>query len=219
MAETTYVQQIQNGKVVENTNTATESTKAQKASKDTKDMFLQLLVAEMKYQDPMEPTDNSEYVKELATFTQVETMQTLQSDVTNISANALSGKYVIMNAENGGAEGYVDFVKTDSSGTKISVDGKLYDVTAVETILDDTYHTALTLKDTLSAMIKELPDYKTMTYTDDNYKKVVALETVYSSLDAYQKTMISAEDQATCEKYISRMSELVAAKKASETEA
>lgn len=34
--------------------------------------FLQLLVAQMQYQDPLEPTDNTQYIAQMATFTQVE---------------------------------------------------------------------------------------------------------------------------------------------------
>ncbi|MBQ2472889.1 MAG: hypothetical protein II512_01280 [Lachnospira sp.] len=33
------------------------------------DGFLQLMVAEMQNQDPLEPTDNSKYMAQLATFT------------------------------------------------------------------------------------------------------------------------------------------------------
>ena len=44
-------------------------TKTSNSSLD-KDAFLQLLVAQMKYQDPLEPTDNTEYVAQLATFSE-----------------------------------------------------------------------------------------------------------------------------------------------------
>ena len=44
------------------------------ATNDTsdKDMFLQLLVAQMKYQDPMNPTDSSEFLSQSAQFTALE---------------------------------------------------------------------------------------------------------------------------------------------------
>ena len=214
MAETNLVQQIVNGKVPEST--TSETTK--NTAKETKDMFLQLLVAEMKYQDPMEPTDNSEYVKELATFTQVESIQSMQTNVTTLTANALTGKYVVLNADNGGIEGYVDFVKTDTSGSKVSIDGKLYPASAVESVFDETYYNAITVKKTLAQMVSELPELDKLTTQDKDYKKVLALNNHYSNLDSYQKSMISAEDQKTIEKYIDRMAELLKAKEASSTD-
>ena len=40
-----------------------------------KDMFLQLLVAQLRYQDPMNPTDSSEFLAQSAQFTALEKMQ------------------------------------------------------------------------------------------------------------------------------------------------
>ena len=40
-----------------------------------KDMFLKLLVAQLKYQNPMEPVDSSQFMAQTAQFTMVETMQ------------------------------------------------------------------------------------------------------------------------------------------------
>ena len=54
-------------------------------------MFLKLLVAEMQYQDPLEPTSNTEYVSELASFSQIEAVQSVQSQMSTIEANSLVG--------------------------------------------------------------------------------------------------------------------------------
>ena len=67
------IQQIKDGKIVDNSST-TSSDKKSKAD-TTKDMFLKLLVTEMQYQDPLEPTTNSDYVSEMATFSQVESLE------------------------------------------------------------------------------------------------------------------------------------------------
>lgn len=40
-----------------------------------KEMFLQLLVAQMRYQDPMNPTDSSQFLAQSAQFTALEKMQ------------------------------------------------------------------------------------------------------------------------------------------------
>ncbi|MEN0000093.1 MAG: flagellar hook assembly protein FlgD [Pseudomonadota bacterium] len=53
------------------TGTVAQSPDAAQATLDY-DAFLQLLVAELKNQDPTEPMDSSQYVAQLATFSNVE---------------------------------------------------------------------------------------------------------------------------------------------------
>src|SRR5690349_591244 len=53
--------------------TGTSSTGKNPAA--DKDMFLQLLVAQMRYQDPMNPTDSSQFLAQSAQFTALEKMQ------------------------------------------------------------------------------------------------------------------------------------------------
>ena len=55
------------------------------------DQFLTLLCAEMQYQDPLEPTSNTEYVAQLATFSQLEATLSMQSTQKNTMANDLVG--------------------------------------------------------------------------------------------------------------------------------
>ena len=50
-----------------------------------KEVFLQLLVAQMKYQDPLDPQDNSEYVAELANFSALEQMTNVASNLESLS--------------------------------------------------------------------------------------------------------------------------------------
>ncbi len=62
------------------TNTGTQSASAAAADKATLDYdtFLKLLVAEMQNQDPTEPMDSTEYISQLASFSNVE--QTIQTN-------------------------------------------------------------------------------------------------------------------------------------------
>ena len=64
-----------------------------------KDAFLQLLVAQMKYQDPLDPQDNSEYIAELANFSSLEQMtnvntklEELATVINNIDTSVLVGQ-------------------------------------------------------------------------------------------------------------------------------
>jgi flagellar basal-body rod modification protein FlgD len=66
-----------------------------------KDMFMKLLVAQMKYQNPMSPTEGNEYMNQMAMFTQVEKLtqlveaqQAAQAWQQRLSAEGLVGKLV-----------------------------------------------------------------------------------------------------------------------------
>ena len=52
-------------------NASSAATKASAQSLDY-DAFLKLLIAQVEFQDPLEPVDSTEYVAQLATFAQVE---------------------------------------------------------------------------------------------------------------------------------------------------
>lgn len=45
-----------------------------------KDMYLQLMVAQMKYQDPLEPMDNKDMLNQMAMFTSVEQLSNLNTN-------------------------------------------------------------------------------------------------------------------------------------------
>ena len=50
-----------------------------------KDAFLQLLVTQMQYQDPLDPQDNSEYVAQLAQFSSLEQMTNVYKSVSDVA--------------------------------------------------------------------------------------------------------------------------------------
>ena len=52
----------------------------------TQDMFLQLLVAQVRYQDPLEPMNNNEYMAQTAQFTMVEQITKLAEQQTELLA-------------------------------------------------------------------------------------------------------------------------------------
>ncbi|MEG1042248.1 flagellar hook assembly protein FlgD [Pseudomonas sp. NUPR-001] len=55
-----------------------------------KDAFLQLLVTQMKNQNPLDPQENGEFVAQLAQFSSLESMQTLNESVATIGGAFLS---------------------------------------------------------------------------------------------------------------------------------
>ena len=74
-----------------------------------KDAFLQLLVTQMQHQNPLDPQDNGEFVAQLAQFSSLEGIQTLNSSVNSIitgmgssqalQASSLVGRSVIVQNE------------------------------------------------------------------------------------------------------------------------
>ena len=72
-----------------------------------KEAFLQLLVAQMKYQDPLEPTSNTEYISQLATFSSLEEMQNMRASLEATQATNLVGKVVIMGIETNGETNFI----------------------------------------------------------------------------------------------------------------
>jgi flagellar basal-body rod modification protein FlgD len=96
-----------------------------------KDMFLKLLVAQMKYQDPMNPTDSSEFLSQSAQFTALEKMSTTAEQVTQLvglqmafGASSLVGRTVAYPMEDGtSVSGQVSSVKFTSTGPILTVDG------------------------------------------------------------------------------------------------
>lgn len=110
-----------------------------------KDAFLQLLVAEMQNQDPLEPSSNTEYVAQLATFTQVEEMQNMANSMAQNQANALVGKTVIMNTITASGTtsyvgGVVDRIVNSNGKTYVGIDGSLYDINDLNSILNTDYY-------------------------------------------------------------------------------
>ena len=59
-------------------------TKATDSSELGKDAFMHLLVAQIKNQDPLNPTDSSESIAQMAQFSSLEQMQNLNTTMTNI---------------------------------------------------------------------------------------------------------------------------------------
>ncbi|MCR4798020.1 MAG: hypothetical protein K5853_06170, partial [Lachnospiraceae bacterium] len=134
------VQEIKDGLVQSEKTKGSSSDKAKSAG-DTKQMFLQLLVTEMQYQDPLQPTDNSQYVQEMATFSQVEALNTVSASMQDMQSANFVGKYVtILDAESGEeTSGYVDYITMDGNDRKVSIEGTLYDADSVTSVQDASF--------------------------------------------------------------------------------
>jgi flagellar basal-body rod modification protein FlgD len=102
--------------------------------------FLQLLLAQMQNQDPLNPTDSTEYVSQLASFSNVEqgiNMNTKLDQLlvdSNISQASTMVGLTITSAD-GATTGVVKSVRIDSSGaTAVLADGSQVPVGAGVTV-------------------------------------------------------------------------------------
>ncbi len=109
-----------------------------------KDEFLQLLVCQMKNQDPLEPAKDTDFIAQLAQFSALEQMQNLNGVAENSQAFGLVGKTVVINnvSPNGSiteVSGVVDYVTIKNGKAKLSVNGNLYDMENLYEVKDSYY--------------------------------------------------------------------------------
>ena len=210
-------QLIKNGEVVD---TSAESNSSSSTSKKSggsldKDAFLQLLVAQMKYQDPLEPTDNTEYISRLATFSQLEETQNMQASLQEMEANSLVGKQVVLRVtssatgETSDVTGTVDSVIHENNKTYLMVNNNLYSIDDLYSVMDDSYMDAISLAKSFSLAIASLPSVDQLTL--DNAGTLTNLRKAYDSMTSYQKSFIAQSDIDKLTKLEERMKQLQAA--------
>jgi flagellar basal-body rod modification protein FlgD len=74
----------------------TQTGTAQTSSGDSPDnvsenQFLQLLVAQIQYQDPTNPTDSTAFVTQLAQFSSLEQLVAIHSDLDSLTSTSAAG--------------------------------------------------------------------------------------------------------------------------------
>lgn len=138
---------VKDGQVVESASQSSVKKATKSKNGVDKDAFLQLLVAQMKYQDPLEPTSNTEFISQYAQFSQVEQMQNMAATMELTRASSMVGKLVTVESTNSSGEtvkvqGYVEYVAYENGKAFISIDGSTYSLDDVIAVVDETYQTA-----------------------------------------------------------------------------
>lgn len=99
------------------------------------DVFLKLLVAQMQYQDPLEPTDSSQMMSQLAQFSQVEGLNNVNRQITALGLGQDFGQAVSMigrtvtwqGADGNPKSGVVSGVAPDPKGALLVIgDDRVY---------------------------------------------------------------------------------------------
>lgn len=134
------IQTVTNG-ILENT--ARDVKEASSGNKLGKDAFLQLLCAQLQYQDPLNPQTDTEFVAQLAQYSQLEELQNLSSTNQNSQALGLVGKNVVIQTTSGSGKatfsGTVDYVTYVNGTAKLSVNDTLYSLDDLYSVIDETY--------------------------------------------------------------------------------
>ena len=172
-------------------------TSAKKATKSNsgmdKDAFLQLLVAQMKYQDPLEPTSNTEYISQYATFSQVEQMQNMASSMELSRASSMVGKLVEVtstdsNGESKTIQGTVEYVTYENNKAYVSIDGTKYSAEDVTAVISEEYQSSYDLAVAFCVAMNKLPGIDQLTYGDK--ETVETLKKGYEAMTTYQKSFV-----------------------------
>ena len=197
--------------VVENRNKKAETSKSK--TQETKDMFMKLLVAEMKYQNPLEPTDNTEYVKEMASFSQVEALENVSGDMEQMHGTSLVGQIVTATDDEGNATtGKVEYTYQKDGETYLHLMDKDFTLSQVTGSQDVDYYTANTLLQTINEELANLPAANKLTKADTT--KVYNLANIYNAMTSYEQSFIPNSTVKTIEELVAAANKITGKDKA-----
>ena len=204
---------VEDGKLVSSTTStsnATQKTGNAGESMD-KEAFLQLLVAQMKYQDPLQPTSNTEYISQYAQFSQVESLQNMSSGMDLQRASGMVGQTVYVKATAASGEtsyvyGKVDYVTYEGGKAYVYINENRYALSDVETILDPEYDEAYQMATELVEGINKLPNIGALDLS--SAEDVDKLAEIYDNMNEYQKTFVATEKAEALQAYVDKIAEI-----------
>ena len=100
------------------------------------DEFLQLLVVQMRNQDPLKPVSDTEFIAQMAQFSNLEQTKEMSGDIAKLrqstafnQATALMGKQVrLLSGENTFTKGIVTELEVMEGEVSVIVNGKAYEL-------------------------------------------------------------------------------------------
>lgn len=131
--------------IIESTKTSTETRKT--GGDLGKNDFLNLLVTQFRYQDPLDPMDDKEFIAQMAQFTSLEQMQNMNSVLSNSQAFSLIGKNVTANVTDPNTfeiktvSGIVSTVKMSNGKTYLIIDNQQVEADKVVEVNESYYNT------------------------------------------------------------------------------
>lgn len=203
---------VENGKIVETASQTSVSNSTKKSSDGMdKEAFLQLLVAQMKYQDPLEPTSNTEYIAQYAQFSQVEQMQNMSSSMDLQRASSLVGKEVYIKTTTSSGDtklvqGKVDYVSYENNKAYLYINEQKYSIDDLDSVVDTDYLNAYNKAYNFTVKLNKLPNVNGIDHTDG--ETIDELEKEYNEMSDYEKSFLAKDTVTSLDKYIERLKEI-----------
>ena len=179
------------------------------------DTFLTLLVAQMQNQDPLEPTSNTEWVSQYATFTQVQQISEMADSMDLVRANNLIGKEVVVKVtssstgETSYKRGVVDYVVVEEGKPLLVIDEAKYSLSDLDTVASKEYFNAYDKYTEFAKKVAALPSLKVV---DKSYQNTVQnIMDLYNGMSDYEKNYLrtyAAGDIASYEAYVKKLKSL-----------
>lgn len=154
---------------------SSSSTVKNKSAELGKDAFLKLLVAQLRYQDPMNPMKDQDFIGQMASFSSLEQMQNMNLSLATSQASSMIGKQIIWSDSKTGKTytGAVESVTVKDGTPYLMVGDQAVELSKVSAITD---------QDTASLELEELRKMmattqasgmigKEVTWTDATTKK------------------------------------------------
>lgn len=198
---------VKDGQIQQTDSQASLAKAKEKKTGYSKDTFLQLLVAEVQNQDPLEPTSNTEWISQYATFSELEAMNNMSSAFDLSRASSLVGKTVVINPPDGApVQGKVDYVTYEGGQAYLSINGSVYSMDDLHDVVDTEYMAAFDKVYDWSVKLNKLPAYENITLNDE--EDVESVWNEYDKMSDYEKTFVAKENADKITKLHERIEEL-----------
>lgn len=132
-----------------------------------KDEFLKLLITQLKYQDPLQPMDDKEFIAQIAQFSSLEQMKNMSTSIENMKAYSLIGKYVTA-------------TYTDTSGKIKTVEGEVEGVR----VISGNVHLTINGEDIPTDKVQEVSNFSEMITQITLSETINQVKHLNTSLDA-----------------------------------
>lgn len=113
----------------------------------TMENFYSLLVAEMQNQDPLEPTSNTEFISQMASFSALSSQQDAYKVQQQSYANSLVGKTVTVSTGDGKTDTGVITSARSGDDPQVIVNGQSYKLSAISQVHDQGTGSAASIGD------------------------------------------------------------------------